>query len=58
MLKLQFFAANPGKLEPGLGGLVLGSLFLILNGMRIIMFQLSGFYYNIRFIVRVLGYGG
>ena len=28
----------------GLGGLVLGSLILYLKGMRIQMFQLSGFY--------------
>ena len=30
-----------------LGGLVLGSLILYLKGMRILMFQLSGFYYTI-----------
>ena len=29
----------------GLGGLVLGSLILYLKGTRIVMFQLSGFYY-------------
>ena len=29
-----------------LGGLVLGSLILYLKGMRIMMFQLSGFYYK------------
>ena len=29
-----------------LWGLVLGSLTLHLKGMRIVMFQLSGFYYN------------
>ena len=29
-----------------LGGLVLGSLILYLKAMRIVMFQLSGFYYN------------
>ena len=28
-----------------LGGLVLGSLILYLKAMRIVMFQLSGFYY-------------
>ena len=28
-----------------LGGLVLGSLILYLKGMRIMMFQLCGFYY-------------
>ena len=28
----------------GLGGFVLGSLILYLKGMRIMMFQLSGFY--------------
>ena len=30
----------------GLGGLVLGSPILYLKGMRVLMFQLSGFYYN------------
>ena len=30
----------------GLGGLVLGSLILYLKGMRIMMFQLSGYYYK------------
>ena len=30
----------------GLGGLVLGSLILYIKGMRILMFQLSGFYYS------------
>ena len=30
-----------------LGGLVLGSLILYLKGMRIIMLQLSGFYYRV-----------
>ena len=30
-----------------IGGLVLGSLILYLKGMRILMFQLSGFYYTI-----------
>ena len=30
----------------GLGGLVLGSLILYLKGMRIMMFQLSGFYFR------------
>ena len=29
-----------------LGGLVLGSLVLYLKGTRIVMFQLSGFYYR------------
>ena len=29
-----------------LGGLVLGSLILYLKGMRIMMFQLSGFYFK------------
>ena len=29
-----------------LGGLVLGSLILYLKGMRIVMFQLSGFHYK------------
>ena len=37
---------NPEKLE-GLGGLVLGSPILYLKGMRVLMFQLSGFYYNL-----------
>ena len=30
-----------------LGGLVLGSLILYLKGIRIMMFQLSGFYYRV-----------
>ena len=30
-----------------LGGLVLGSLILYLKGMRIMMFQLSGFYHRV-----------
>ena len=30
-----------------LGGLVLGSLILYLRNMRIMMFQLSGFYYRV-----------
>ena len=30
----------------GLGGLVLGSPILYLKGTRIVMFQLSGFYYR------------
>ena len=29
-----------------LGGLVLGSLIVYLKGMRIMMFQLSGYYYR------------
>ena len=29
-----------------LGGLVLGSLILYLKGMRMMMFQLSGYYYK------------
>ena len=34
---------------PALGGLVLGFLILYLKGMRIMMFQLSGFYYGVGF---------
>ena len=36
------------KLEHGfiIGGLVLGSLILYVKGMRIMMLQLSGFYYR------------
>ena len=30
----------------GLGGFVLGSPILYLKGMRMLMFQLSGFYYK------------
>ena len=30
-----------------LGGLVLGSLIVYLKGMRIMMFQLSGYYYRV-----------
>ena len=33
-----------------LGGLVLGSLILYLKGMRIMMFQLFGFYYTSQFL--------
>ena len=39
--------ANTRKLEMGLGGFVLGSPILYLKGMRILMFQLSGFYYSL-----------
>ena len=35
---------NPRKLNMGLGGFVLGSPILYLKGMRVLMFQLSGFY--------------
>ena len=35
---------NPKSWNMALGGLVLGSLILYLRGMRIMMFQLSGFY--------------
>ena len=34
----------PESWNMGLGGFVLGSLILYLKGMRIMMFQLSGFY--------------
>ena len=37
----------PESWNMGLGGLVLGSLILYLKGMRILMFQLSGIYYNL-----------
>ena len=37
---------TPKSWNMALGGLVLGSLILYLKGMRIIMFQLSGFYYR------------
>ena len=36
---------KPESWNMGLGGLVLESLILYLKGMRIMMFQLSGFYY-------------
>ena len=40
-----------------LGGLVLGSLILYLRGMRIMMFQLSGFYCTVlRIRMRVQGF--
>ena len=32
----------------GLGGLMLGSPIFYLKGMRIMMFQLSGYYYMVR----------
>ena len=41
----------------GLGGFVLGSPILYLKGMRILMFQLSGFYYK-GLGVRQLGFRG
>ena len=42
---------NPKLLQPeswnmALGGFVLGSLIIFLNGMRRTMFQLSGFYFK------------
>ena len=40
------FQQKPESWNTALGGLVLGSLILYLKGMRIMMFQLSGFYYN------------
>ena len=44
----------------GLGGFVLGSPILQLKGMRILMFQLSGFYYRVQGIafVGLRIYGG
>ena len=39
---------TPESWNMGLGGLVLGSPLLYLKGMRILIFQLSGFYYSIR----------
>ena len=33
---------------------MLGSLILYLKGMRIIMFQLSGFYYNILIVIVIV----
>ena len=42
------FIVNLRKLEHGIGGLVLGSLIHYLKGMRIMMFQLSGFYVGFR----------
>ena len=36
---------KPESWNMALGGLVLGSLILYLKGIRIMMFQLSGFYY-------------
>ena len=38
---------TPESWNMALGGLVLGSLILYLKGMRRMMFQLSGFYYNL-----------
>ena len=37
----------------GLGGLVLGSPILYLKGMRILMFQLSGFYCSVLKVMRI-----
>ena len=36
---------TPESWNMALGGLVLGSLVLYLKGMRVVIFQLSGFYY-------------
>ena len=38
----------------GLGGFVLGFPILYLKGMRIMMFQLSGFYYIVSIVVPFL----
>ena len=40
------YSEPPESWSMALGGLVLGSLILYLKGMRIMMFQLSGFYCN------------
>ena len=40
-----------------LGGIVLGSLILYLQGMRIMMFQLSGFYCRAYVAAQGLGFG-
>ena len=45
--------STPESWNMDLGGIVLGSLILYLKGMRIMMFQLSGFYYK----VSSLGFG-
>ena len=39
----------------GLGGLVLESPILYLKGMRILMFQLSGFYYRLQAQLAIVG---
>ena len=39
------YSEPPEGWNMGLGGLVLGSPILYLKGKRILMFQLSGFYY-------------
>ena len=44
LLKKRDLERIPESWNMGLGGLVLGSLILYLRGMRILMFQLSGFY--------------
>ena len=43
--KLVVTYSDPESWNMALGGLVLESLILYLKGMRILMFQLSGFYY-------------
>ena len=46
-LKVVPIYSEPQKVgNMGLGGFVLGSPILYLKGMRILMFQLSGFYYR------------
>ena len=41
---MAYLQWNPESWNIAFGGLVLGSLILYLKGMRIMMFQLSGFY--------------
>ena len=42
---IYIYIAEARKLEHGFRWIILGSLILYLRGMRIIMLQLSGFYY-------------
>ena len=43
----MFIKRTPESWNMASGGFALGSLILYLKGMRIMMFQLSGFYYSI-----------
>ena len=56
--KFWLLGRTPESWNMALGGLVLGSLILYLKGMRIMMFQLSGFYCRVKGLqCRVWGFG-
>ena len=55
---MGWFTANPRKLEHGFRGFMLGFPILYFKGMRLMMFQLSGFYYRVFVGVEGLGQVG